>query len=153
VPGGFGLLYGSSPVVRDRLGLPTAGAAQVQASTLEFERGLMYRRADTKTIYVLFYEQPGVWFSFTDTWADGQPVGGGTGPADGEYLPKRGFGVVWSGNPDFAKRLGYALTPDEQTFTGVAQPFENGTMLWSQGRWIFVLYTDGTFERYADQSK
>lgn len=153
VAGGFGLLYDASPTVRSRLGLPTAAAAQVAVSTLQFERGMMYRRGDTSTIYVIFFEQPGVWYRFADSWTEGSPSGGGDGPVAGQYLPPRGFGKVWRDNPDFKTRLGYALTPDAQTFTGNAQSFEGGTMLWSQGRWIYVLYSDGTYERYADESK
>jgi hypothetical protein len=154
VAGGFGTLYASSPTVRARLGLPAAAAAPIPAAAQQFERGLMYWRGDTRTIYVLFFEQPGVWFGFTDTWAEGSPPGGGAGPLAGQYIPKRGFGKVWRDNPDFATRLGYALTADEQSFPGgMAQSFDNGVMLTSPGRWIYVLYANGTYDRYADESK
>ena len=35
----------------------------------------------------------------------------------------------------------------------MVQPFDNGVMFTSPGRWIYVLYANGTYDRYADESK
>ncbi len=150
---GFGALYNTSPDVRARLGLPTAGEGQVRGAVQAFERGLMYWRGDTLQIYVLFFDQSGTWLSVNDDWVEGMPVGGGAGPAAGQYYPQRGFGKVWRERNDVQQRLGYAVTPNESGLTLVVQPFEGGRMLWSrtaEGQFIYVLYANGTFERYND---
>lgn len=151
---GFGLLYQNTPTVRQRLGLPTANEARVQGTTQRFERGLMYWRGDTRTIYVLFFEQPGIWYSFADNWVEGMDIGGGPGPAAGQFYPTRRFGKVWREHDDVQRRLGYAVTADEQPIAIVLQPFERGLMLWSEGREgaiISVLYRDNTYERHEDK--
>lgn len=153
VPAGFGALYNTSPPVRAALGLPTGPAVSVAVTAVRFERGLMYRRGDTATIYVLFFEDPGVWFAFADSWAPGGPDPGGNGPVAGQYVPREGFGAIWNANSDFRQRLGYALTPASERFDALAQPFAGGLMLTSPGNWVYVLYAKGTYERYADTSK
>lgn len=153
LPTGFQALYSGSAPVRSSLGVPTGPAVSFAATTLPFERGLMYRRADTATIYVLFFEDPGVWFSFADAWAPGGADSGGTGPVAGQYVPRAGFGAIWNANADFRQRLGYALTPDSARSDALAQQFDGGIMLSSGDGWIYVLYAKGTYERYADTSK
>jgi hypothetical protein len=155
VTGEFGRVYEGNATVRAGLGLPSADAAPVSAATLQFEHGLMYWRGDTRTIYVLFADQPGVWYSFADAWTEGSPAGGGAGPQAGQYIPKRGFGKVWRERAEVQQRLGYAVTPEEFGYTGPLQQFENGVMLslqsqgqGGQGRWVYALYADGTYERY-----
>lgn len=153
VPSGFGALYDSSAAVRSTLGAPTGPATTTVAITLRFERGLMYRRSDTATIYVLFFEKPGVWFAFADTWVKGDPDAGGSGPVAGQFVPKEGFGAVWNANADFRQRLGYALSAEGERADALAQPFERGAMFMTTGNGIFVLATNGTYERYADPRK
>lgn len=153
VPAGFGALYSASPPVRAALGLPTGPAVSVAVTAVRFERGLMYRRGDNATIYVLFFEDPGVWFAFADSWAPGGPDPGGAGPVAGQYVPREGFGAIWNANSDFRQRLGYALAPESEQFDALAQPFGGGLMLTSSGKWVYVLYAKGTYERYADTSR
>lgn len=153
VPGGMGALYSTSPPVRAALGTPTGPAVSIDVTAVRFERGLMYRRGDNATIYVLFFEDPGVWFAFADAWTPGSPDPGGTGPVAGQYVPREGFGAIWNANGDFRQRLGYALAPESERFAALAQPFSGGLMLTSSGKWVYVLYAKGTYERYADTSK
>ena len=156
VNGGFGQVYQNTAGVRDRLGLPTENEASVQGAYQAFEHGLMFWRADTRTIYVLFSADAGDWYAFTDTWTDDMDPGGGPAPVAGRYLPPRGFGKVWSEQPDVQKRLGYALTANEASGTLVVQRFERGLLLWSDlggAPSIYVLYQNNTYERYADPAR
>ncbi|MGN6812314.1 MAG: zf-HC2 domain-containing protein [Thermomicrobiales bacterium] len=150
VVGSFGTLYQASPKVRDGLGLPSGTVATAPGAYLAFERGAMFWRGDTKTIYVLFYEQPGVWYAFADNWTDGMDPGGGAGPAAGQFYPKRGFGKVWRENEDVRNRLGYALAADETAGPLTIQPFDHGLLLARDAGYVYVLYSNGVFERYQD---
>ena len=134
----------------DRLGLPTANEAAVPGAYLAFEGGWMIWRGDTRTVYVLFNEDPLVWYAFADGWVDGMEPGGGPAPKAGHYLPARGFGKVWDENPDVQRRLGYALTPDETGGTIAVQPFERGLMLASSlgSPTVYVFYQNNIFESY-----
>ncbi len=155
VVGGFGQLYERNGDVRDRVGLPTGGEARVPGAYQVFEHGLMIWRGDSKTVYVLFNEQS-TWYSFADSWTEGMEVGGGAGPATGQFKPKRGFGKVWREQPDVQRRLGYALTADELGTDLVVQPFERGLLLWSNATGkplIYALYQNNLYERYEDPNK
>jgi hypothetical protein len=153
VVGSFGTLYQASPKVRDGLGLPTGNATTLQGAYLAFERGAMFWRSDTKTIYVLFYEEPGVWYAFADGWTDGMEPGGGAGPVAGQYYPKRGFGKIWRENEDVRNRLGYALAADETAGSLTIQPFDRGLLLARDADYLYVLYSNGVFERYQSPGK
>ncbi len=153
--GGAGEIYERNSDVRERLGLPTGNQAQVGGAYQLFQNGLMFWRADTHTIYVLFNDQS-VWYAFADSWVEGMDVGGGAGPAAGQYIPKRGFGKVWREQVDVQKRLGYALTTDELPGDLVVQPFERGAIMQSNAtgsKLIYVLYQNNLYERYADPVK
>jgi hypothetical protein len=155
VVNGFGQIYTRNPAVRDRIGLPLGNEGQADGAYLAFEGGVMLWRGDTRTIYVLFNSDPGVWYAFTDSWVEGMDPGGGAGPVAGEYKPKRGFGKVWAEQPDVQKRLGYALTADEVGTQFGVQTFERGLMLWTNASgkpFIYVLYQNNLYERYADVS-
>ena len=154
IAGGFGQLYERNGDVRDRVGLPTGAEASVTGAYQVFENGLMIWRGDTKTVYVLFNDQS-VWYSFADSWVEGMDIGGGAGPAAGQFKPKRGFGKVWREQPDVQSRLGYALSADELGTDLVAQPFERGLFLWSNATgkpMIYALFQNNLYERYDDPS-
>jgi len=156
VVGGFGQIYTRNGPVRDRIGLPVAAETKVGGTYQLFEGGLMFWRADTATIYVLFAGEPGIWYAFADSWATGMEPGGGAGPAVGQFKPQRGFGKVWREQSEVQKRLGYALSADEVGTSLVIQPFEHGLMVWttaSSKPMISVLYENNTYERYEDASK
>ncbi|HEY8596849.1 MAG TPA: Ig-like domain-containing protein [Thermomicrobiales bacterium] len=155
VVGGFGQLYERNGDVRDRVGLPGGSEARVVGAYQVFEKGLMIWRGDSRTIYVLFNDQS-TWYAFADSWTEGMDAGGGVGPAAGQFKPKRGFGKVWREQPDVQKRLGYALSADELATSLVVQPFEHGTMLWSNATGkalIYVLYQNNLYEQYEDPNK
>jgi negative regulator of sigma E activity len=143
----FAPVYGP---LADRLGLPTANEAAVPGSYLAFEGGWMLWRGDTHTVYVLFNEDPLVWYAFADGWVDGMDPGGGPADKAGRYKPVRGFGKIWSENPDVQRRLGFALAPDETGGTIAIQPFERGLMLGSNlgSPTVYVFYQNNLFESY-----
>lgn len=155
VVGGFGQLYERNGDVRDHIGLPDGSEARVTGAYQVFEKGLMIWRGDSRTVYVLFNDQS-AWYAFADSWTEGMDAGGGAGPAAGQFKPKRGFGKVWREQPDVQKRLGYALSADEIGTSLVIQPFERGTMLWSNATGkalIYVLYQNNLYEQYEDPNK
>ena len=155
VVGGFGQLYERNGDVRDHIGLPGGGEARVVGAYQVFEKGLMIWRGDSRTVYVLFNDQS-AWYAFADSWTEGMDVGGGADPAAGQFKPKRGFGKIWREQPDVQKRLGYALSTDEIATSLVVQPFERGTMLWSNATGkalIYVLYQNNLYEQYEDPNK
>ncbi|HEX5504058.1 MAG TPA: kelch repeat-containing protein [Thermomicrobiales bacterium] len=152
--GTIGRVYRTSAGLRDRLGAPRTAVALAPGVTQQFQKGWMFYRGDTRQIYAICFPSSiwnGTWSVYPDTWAEGQPVGGGPGPSPGLYEPRRGFGKVWREHPDVRQCLGYAKTADETAFTLPLQPFAHGLMLLdttypAAGGQLFVLYDDGTYE-------
>lgn len=154
--GSFGRLYQESPGVRERLGAPLGPAAEATGAAQPFERGLMLWRGDQRAIYALvgsptsgtvLQEFVGR-LHFADTWAEGQPAGGGAAPdAPGRYLPRRGFYKVWREHVAVRTALGYATTPDERGYTTRTQEFAGGLLIVGdtpQGRFIYAIFVQRT---------
>jgi hypothetical protein len=137
--------YGN-PQVQAKLGCPTAVESGVWAAEESFQTGYMFWRADTAYIYVL--KSNGTWQSYPDTWTSAEPETDPTivAPA-GYYQPKRGFGKVWRLQPGARSGLGWATT-EERGFTASIQPYAGGLMFWSNLRGTYVLYSDGTWQRF-----
>ncbi len=94
----------------------TAGAEQ------QFEHGFMIWVESEDRIYVLFDDDifSPKWASFTDEWADGQPINDPSlTPPTGLYQPERGFGLVWREEQGIRDRLGWALAPESGFVTAV----------------------------------
>jgi len=155
----FAPAYAANSGVRARLNLPTGPEARVPGAIQQFQGGWMLWRGDTRTIYVLTSEASGGSIpvgaaqAFPDTWAEGQPVGGGPGPVPTLSEPGRGFGQVWRAHPEIRERLGYALTPAEQGQTLTVQPFVGGVALdapeqatYGPRGATFIVYTNGRYE-------
>jgi hypothetical protein len=143
---GFGRVWNTYPNVRSKLGCPTEVEKGVWAAEESFQGGYMFWRDDTKVIYVLYNN--GTWQSFNDTWTTGQPeTDTSIVPPPGYYQPKRGFGKVWRDNSSVRSTLGWATT-EERGFYASVQQFSGGLMFWSNVRGIYVLYSDGRWERY-----
>ncbi len=150
---GFGFLYITNEDVRERLGPPQARARQVQGATQAFERGRMFYRGDLRHIYALaggaegrrldvgsLVADPQLNRYFSDTWAEGQEIGGGPAPEAGRYYPQRGFGKVWREHQPVQDYLGYALTADEAGYTMLVQEFDRGVLLSSpEGPVIYMV--------------
>jgi len=158
VTGAFGSVYWAYDDVRARLGAPTPpGAYSAAAGVLDFQRGTMYARFDTRTIYVL--QSNGVWFSAPDTWTANDPAYGGPAPEPNLWIPTKSFGKLWTENPSIQEQLGYATTETaHEPMDGRIQEFANGLMLYSDTGYVYVLYVDpsnpyqGQWEVYPDSS-
>lgn len=82
--------------------------------------------------------------------------------ADCDVLPQAAFLTVWQNNSDLKTSLGCLIsnhpriTPRAWEVQTSYQAFENGMMLWSDhSGWfeqpvIYVIYADGTYERFDD---
>jgi len=157
--GELGRLYLADAGVRDRLGRPLRAAPPTAAAMQPFERGRMVYldrapfRGQVGRFILVLVGDPGdgrvldnfatLEPYFVDTWAEGQPAGGGPGPGPGLSEPTRGFGQVWRDNDRSGVReaLGYATAP-EAGYTATAQEFERGLMLTAdtpEGRFIYVI--------------
>ena len=122
------------------IGCP-AGAAwtALAASTQQFERGSMiWLSARTSpqplgypaTIFALTDPGPKV-ADFSDTWQAGQDpdTPAGTPPPAGLHAPWRGFGKVWSENPQLRDAIGWATEAQAQARTVDTQLFEGGLLV------------------------
>ena len=141
--------------------LGNATAADVEGIHSEqwFEHGMMYwRDNDTEPdyVYVLYYEddedqQAGAWVRYDDEWEEGMPIYSCDEAEDNQPEgPKLGFGLVWCTHAAVRTGLGAAIE-EEVYIDGGYQDFQGGTMLWSaRGDVIYVLFDDGTWQRYPD---
>ena len=147
----FGKVWRDNPKVRDGLGRALTLELPTWAAEENFEGGIMYLRQDTRKVYAL--HAWGTWEAYDDTWDASQPEKWGYSPPAGRYEPVRGLGKVWRerlGGP-WAGTFGWATEP-EHGFNGLAQEFEKGVMLWSDRKWVYVLYACGTWEKYEDMT-
>ena len=155
--GGFEKLYNDNVEVRVSLGCPTAAMSAGRATIHFFDGGTMYWWANSDTIYVLLDPVAGDYLAVDKQEAASYPE-----PApdpDDPQSPVRGFGRVYYHRPGVQEVLG---TPRSTEIVldphGVWQPFEGGVMLWVPAqtdpqhvpKFIFVLYDNGTFQRYLD---
>ncbi len=152
VSGAFGSVYWANQDVQARLGAPTALEVVVEAQELAFQRGLMYERLDTSTIYVLRGDN--AWAQVPDTWSAADGDGGGPGPEPSLWVPGKGFGKVWSADGGLQQAIGYATAPSARAISGGGhvQTFEHGLMLYSDQGFVYVLYDDGAWALYPDSS-
>lgn len=150
-------MWNNNPTVARRLGCPTDIERGGGNTLIEqrFESGSMISFLPIGDIYVLIGFTRGEWQRFPyppplppDTPATPTP------PAELQ-TPVDIFGIIWATNPGVRQNLGFALRPQSATIEGAYQPFTGGVMIYSseglgRGKTIYVLYDDGTFERYDD---
>ncbi|HMQ34991.1 MAG TPA: hypothetical protein PKD53_30010, partial [Chloroflexaceae bacterium] len=161
--GGFGQLYDATSRVRAGLGCPLRRESAGDASQQFFAQGTMFywdngnrdERADY--IFVFFGRDGGTFVELSNP--EVSDLGPEPPPGSDPSQPVRGFGTVYFNLPGAGERLGPWTSPEivlRGNQRGVIQYFEQGLMLWTPsyqptGRpSIFVLYNDGTFERYDD---
>ena len=143
---GFGAIWTNNSTVRSRLGCALEPEKSIQAAEQNLQYGIMFWRSDNKLIYALYNN--GVWQAVQDVWKEGDPASDpGMVPPWGYYQPIRGFGKVWRDESGVRARLGWA-TDQERGFSAAVEPFERGTMIWSDKLGTFVLYQDGTWQRF-----
>ncbi|MBN1286824.1 MAG: hypothetical protein JXB47_15600 [Anaerolineae bacterium] len=110
----------------------------------------------TYTLTPTFTPPPSATPSFTPT----DTPGPGDAPACSP--PAGGFGLIYQGDSTLQRMLGCPTGPnagapsEAWTIQTAVQPYENGLMVWvSQLGWepqkiIYVLFNDGTYQRYLD---
>ncbi len=150
VTGAFGSVYWGNQSVQDRLGPPRAVESTIDAAELSFQRGSMYEWLSNKTVYVFFSN--GIWMPVQVT----TPGASGTGqPVEGSsnaWIPPAGFNEAWNATPSIQTDIGYAVSAQARTMEGRMQPFANGTMLYSDRGFVYVIFYDGYWELYPDTS-
>ena len=161
--GGFGMLWKSNPEVSKRLGCATAPESGGAKSIAEqrFANGSMLYFQPDEDIYVFEGFDSGSWQRFTRAQLLKVPTPLPTPPPIGDEKPvplTGGFGLIWYNFPEIANALGEPASPEDGLIEGAFQPFQEGVMLYSRkglkrGKTIYVLYKDGSFERYDDPNK
>jgi serine/threonine-protein kinase len=161
--GGFGKLFYENVAVRTNLGCPQEPEVAGNGSIQFFERGTMfYWDAKNKTpesdfIYVFYGLDAGEHDVFSPAQVSALEPEPTAGP-DPEQ-PVRGFGRVYFLSPGARERLGLWQSPEIElkgNRRAVIQRFEQGLMIFTPtyqptgGRSIFVLYNDGSFDRFND---
>ena len=121
------------------LGCPSENARDtLPAAVQQFEHGWMIWLGPTSSappmIFVLYTTPSGMryrWLAFTDTYREGEQVGGGENPPAGKIAPARGFGKIWWTNQTVRDALGWAVAPEQgETGSGV---------FWNDGHWMVHL--------------
>jgi serine/threonine-protein kinase len=156
IKGGFKVLLDQNDSLRATLGAPLEeeeGGAE-SATEQQFEEGSMFYFKPTEQIYVLFRENKGTWRVFEKKEMEELPEPPAP-PAECSAPQQNGFALIWGNFPEIQERLGCPLTPEPDLFAGARQPFEGGTLLWSQrglgrGPTIYALLNDDSFTRYED---
>jgi serine/threonine-protein kinase len=158
--GGFGRLWNENAQVRDRIGCPLEPEQGGASTTAEqpFERGSMFYYDPLARIYVLFGKDSGRWRVFEQRELRDLPT-----PTPAPNPPcsaplVSGFGLVWGTFQEVRETLGCATGPEDGLFEGAYQPFQNGAMLFSnkglgRGKTLYVLYANGSFDRYDDPNQ
>jgi hypothetical protein len=150
VTGAFGSVYWGNQSVQDRLGPPRAVESSIDAAELSFQRGSMYEWLSNKTVYVFFSN--GIWMPVQVTMpgvsGTGQPVEG----LSSVWIPPAGFNEAWNATPSIQTDIGFAVSAQARTMEGRMQPFANGTMLYSDRGFVYVIFSDGHWELYPDTS-
>jgi hypothetical protein len=143
---GFGHVWYNNAQVRQNLGCPTTPEQGFTGAQQAFHSGFVIQVDTTGTIYVLFKD--GHWEQHPNTWHPGDPVNNPylTPPA-GWYQPEYGIGKLWRNYDNMSQRLGWARYPQQGT-AGTMQPYNGGMMLWTQSSGVWVLYNNGTYQRF-----
>ena len=105
----------------------------------------MIGREDTRRVYVL--RASGRWTEYADTWKESDPVAGEGVPPLAMYKPIRGFGKVWQEQPGLREALGWGIEPEHASAGGVQQ-FARGMMLLTDQSSVYVLFQDGTWQKF-----
>jgi len=164
VPEPFAHVWAAAGGAGGRLGNPAAGAVLDRwVADQFFEGGLAYWRNNESIpanyVYALLYKngtdetQGTAWLQFEDLWRDGMSqFSCPEAEANGDLGPKRGFGKVWCEEAAVRDGLKLPLVGEQGANAGF-QDFEKGAMLWiARLGYVYVLYDDGDWQRFSDQS-
>ncbi|MEM8536013.1 MAG: serine/threonine-protein kinase, partial [Chloroflexota bacterium] len=152
-PGGFGQLVTNNESVRERVGCPSASVVYSAVSDQVFQSGNMLWYETFDQFYIFFGKEAGGWMTYTGAdlnqrgWENPTPVA----PPDPDvFAPSdSGFAVIWGNNEAVREGLGWATSGLAYTDGGALQLFDGGRMLFHpRVEAIYVIYNDGSFERY-----
>lgn len=158
--GGFGRVYDDVAQVRGNLGCPTGPEVAGRASEQFFQTGMMYYWDDSnptaKSDYIFVLTSEGQYDEYPPSVVSQLPP---ELPGPDPNQPVRGFGSVYFHEPGVKEQLGGWTSPEivlENGDSGVIQFFDRGLMLYTPryeptgGGSIFVLFEDGSFQRFDD---
>ncbi len=142
------------PEIRRRVGCPSGKTVDTSISEQAFQRGSMIWFQELDTHYVLVETNSRIWYDFYRTDLTGMPMPTPAVPPRPDlFEPGGGFKLIWGNSEEIREALGWATAELAEGREGAWQRFKNGIMLYSatglgRGPTIYVLYEDGTFERY-----
>ena len=156
--GGFGIIWRSSAAMQQRIGCPTQAERGGQIAEQPYERGSMFYYDPLRLIYALAGGERGTWRVYEQDRLMSQPTPTPATSPPGLITPVHGFGLVWGTQAWVRNTVGWGTRNEDGPLDGAAQMFEHGTMLFSpvglgRGKMLYVLYDDGTFERYDDPNR
>jgi hypothetical protein len=150
------------PDVQQRLGCAQGRTIDSQIDEQGFQKGGMIWFQSINVFYVFIGLNSGTWLFYDGGTVNGmapQPTEMPL-PDLGLYPPTGldGFSLIWSNEPQVRQALGWPNTPVINVSHGARQRFEHGSILYSADPLgpgsngsrpqFYVLYNDGTFERY-----
>jgi len=148
VQGEISAVYSTHYALRNALGCPTASETAItHAADQSFQHGALFWNGDAHLIYLLDSSTT-AWLRYTDTWNEGDPLGGYETPPAGFYEPVRGFGKLWREQPDVRTRLGWGTAPESGLISAAIQPFDRGLIIRPDTHTVRVLYSNGAWEQY-----
>ncbi len=151
---GFLVLLEQNPALQERLGCPVQNEKGSRIVEQPFQNGSMLWFEANNMIYVFLENGQRAYRTFSSERQQGPDAPPQDEPPAGLHKPVGGFGTVWSSYTELRGQLGWALAP-ESTGDGAFQWFDKGLLVWSRpglgkGPMIYTLFTNSTFQRYAD---
>lgn len=152
------MLWTANRRIQREMGCPARPEVGGPIAEEPFQYGSMFWYGPLNTIYVLVGKDGGHWSAYGPNDMSKMPTPAPVQAPDGLYAPISGFGLVWGSSRGLQSELGWATQPEAGPYDGAYQPYERGIMLFSpvglgRGKTLYVLYADGTFERYDDPNK
>ncbi|HEU4327000.1 MAG TPA: serine/threonine-protein kinase [Roseiflexaceae bacterium] len=151
---GFLVLLEQNQPLQERLGCPVQNEKGSRIVEQPFQNGSMLWFESNNMIYVFLENGQRAYRTFSSERQQGPDAPPQDEPPAGLYKPIGGFGTVWSSYTELRGQLGWALAP-ESSGDGAFQWFDKGLLIWSRpglgkGPTIYALFTNSTFQRYAD---
>jgi serine/threonine-protein kinase len=162
---GFGRLWTNVPQVREGVGCPEETEVASVGGEQEFHNGAMFWLQTSDRFYILTGKDTGQWRRFTGQQVaamatptpEEPPQAGLFPPGTGSWTDGNGFTRIWSNEQSVRDTLGWGVAEQTNFSQGAYQSYERGLMIYTEtglgrGPTIYVLYGNGTFDRYDDES-
>ncbi len=146
----------ATPVAQEPSQAPTPNTTAVLAPTPESTATSSLPTLEPATKTPPPTQAPSLTPSFTITYTDSPAPSQPTGmPVKCTAAPQGGFGMIYGKDPALQRSLGCAVGA-AVAINSASLSFENGQMLWASQfgdaptKMIYVLYKNGTYQRYPD---